>query len=423
LYLSESILRKTAGEKEVHAVLDRYRKNNPDHAQYMTDYKVEGYVRHEDNLKDIEAEIAELRERQKTEGLGAQYFSGEFKKGSIGHRLMELNKARAANKAYIAKFEKERGLRRKHKFTEEALERQRSIMEKAQNASAAAFVATLPKEYQVEGAVIPSEEWKKAEDAAAAAGKKAISEDWGLLDKDKAAEVELHSNYLKGGGDMSRIQIKDPAVNKAYNTIALNYALDNQVDPKTGEKLRVKWEKGNKFFMNPRYEKLRNFVGSDFGQGVTAALSYTPLVKGDHSDIHKKKLKWQNRMRTAQTERDKMLKSRYQTKTQDATDQYVAERGKKVRGWLKDNWMPLAGLGMGALGILGMIGMRGRQGGQQQQQAPTQMQTQVRQPQIDEWAQNYHFGNRGQKPIQTSKPAGQFNFSNVFNKFMGGGRG
>jgi hypothetical protein len=439
LHLRESILRKTAGEKEVDAILDAYRKNNPG-VQYMSDARVKGYVNHKQRVQDLDKRIASLRKAQKTQGLG-EIVDGSYEKGSIGDLLMKANKERAAHKAYVSKFENERGLRRRFEFNRGALEKHRAFMERTQNASAKAFVDTIESidsKYLEEGAVIPKPVLAKAEEAAAAAGYQVAKSEWGAQGRDEAAATELYSDYLKGGGEISKTQIKDPEISRKLNMIALNRG----IDPEDYPGKRAEWQRGREAaksgaFGKPKIlgsETLGN-IGERWVYGINELNPFglgglsIPYIKPSAAEVSardKGKPEYQNRMRTAQTERDKYLKNVYQDKTQNAEAKYVAQRGKEIRGWLKDNWMPLAGLGMGALGLIGMVGMRGRQGGGQQQAQKTPGAGQVKQPGVDEWAQNYNFrrgpaGTPQQTIIGAQPQQGQgFNFSSVFNKFMGG---
>lgn len=427
MYLRESILRKSAGEKEVDAILDNYRKNNPEYGQLTRDDQVIGYVKHKGNLQKVESEIAELRERQKTEGLGAQYFNGNFKKGSIGYRLMELNKARAANKAYITKFKKERTLRREADMNDAQLDSMRANMQKFQNVYANELVKHLSKEDLVEGATIDPDTYKKASAEASKVAEAYGKEQFGLDDMDKAERWDAYSKYLSGGGQESSFAYTTPGLDTKMTTFGMNVGMDpahatTPEEKANAKKHRAEWQAGNKLV------KWGPLSKSYPAQMLNTALSYTPLVKADPAPyIHKNLTKWEQRRPNARPKIQTHAKQMYADKTADTTTQYAKGRKDAVTNFLKKNWMPIAGLGMGALGLMGIYGMRNKQGGGQPQSQQAYGAGQLKQPGVDEWAQNYNFrrGHAGtpQQTVIGAKPPGQFDFSSIFKNFMGGNRG
>jgi hypothetical protein len=457
MFLRESILRKSAGEKEVNAVLKKYRDNNPDHAQYMTDDNVISYVKHKQQVQDLDRQIASLRRAQKGQGLG-KMVNGSYEKGSVGDRLMKANRARAANKAYMAKFEKERGLRRDTKLDEKQLDTYRANMQKMQNIYANELTKNLPKEYFEEGKVMDKQVFDEASAKALETANNYAKSQFGLFDDAKAAQWDAYSKYLSGGGKESGIQYTGPGIDTKMKVLALNAGIDpnfaeNDDGRQEAQERRALWEQGKKLQDSGQFGGVKDRSHSDYADREKYAwadlidttgwdIYAKPFVSDEKWDKYKKaggfkgmlkardegKIKWQQRHNLAGQKQKEFAKQQFAKSTADTSTQYAQGRRDKITGYLKDNWMPIAGLGLGALGLLGMAGMyhrRQQQPAMQMQQAPGARQT----PQqgVDEWAKNYNFrrgpaGTQQETVLGAQKPGG-FNFSSIYNKFMGGARG
>lgn len=461
MLLRESILRKTAGEEEVNAVLKKYRENNPDHAQYMSDDNVISYVKHKQQVQDLDRQIASLRRAQKGQGLG-KIVGGSYEKGSVGDRLMKANRARAANKAYIAKFEKERGLRREGKLDEKQLDAHRANMQKMQNIYANELTKNLPKEYFEEGTVMDKQVFDEASTKAREAANKYAESQFGLFDDAKAAQWDAYSKYLSGGGKESGIHYTGPGIDTKMKVLALNAGIDpnfaeNDKGRQEAQARRKEWEQGKKLKASGQFGGVKDRSHSNYsdkaqyafaeagvgGNWLPKALSYLPGGGGkdvrDAIDTYGSteaalkardagKLKWDQRHQLAGQKQKEFAKQQFAKSTADTSTQYAQGRRDKITGYLKENWMPIAGLGMGALALMGMFGMRNRQ----QQQPMAQMRqapgvAQAPQQGVDEWAKNYNFrrgpaGTQQETLFGAQKP-GAFNFSSIYNKFMGGARG
>ncbi len=432
MHLRESILRKIADETVVDSVLAKYRQNNPEYGQLMRDDQVKGYIAHKNALKESDKTATELTRLYRAQG------TGDTSKGSIGYRLMELNKKRAANKAIIGKFEKERGLRRESGMGEETLDSMRANMQKVQNVYANELTKHLSKEDLVEGATIDKatydEARAKASDAAESYGKEQFS--WN--DMDKAERWDAYSKYLSGGGRTSNFNYTTPGMDTKMKMLAMNKGLTD--DPE----LRAKWEQANKLKASGQFGDVKDRSHSNYSDKAQYAFAeagvggnWLPKLMGgkDVRDAVNEygsteaalkardqgKIQFEQRHQTARNKLQTHAKQMYADKTADTTGKYAKGRKDAVTGFLKKNWMPIAGLGLGALGVMGIMGMRGRQGGGQPQQA--QAVGQQKQPGVDDWAHNRNFRERGGTPQQTvigANAPGKFDISSTFKKFMGG---
>ena len=115
----------------------------------------------------------------------------------------------------------------------------------------------------------------------------------------------------------------------------------------------------------------------------------------------------------------------YATAAQQAPTKYAAGRRKQIGQFFKKNWLPIAGLGMGALGLMGMWRMGNQRGAAQGRPGQSQQPPAVRQQGVPEWAQNTHFqrGRAGtQRDTMLAPKMPTSGFPTMFKSFMGGAR-
>lgn len=412
MYLTQSILRKTADEQKVHKLVQQYRKSNPG-TQRMRDDRVQAYMENKQVLVKKQRQLAQLQRNPRLAQQNPQKY----------HELRNnLIAAIDANQKNIAGFEKERGLRREGDLTQESVEAQRGRMERMQNVYSAAMMQALPDEYKVEGAVIPPEVLEKAKAAGSAAAKATAKQEFGLFDADLARDMEAYSKYVTGGGRQTRIKLSDPKLNQAMNTVALNVGLD-QKDPVTGKTRRADYTRAK----GTDFDNAQSWLD----RALTIPAFSGPVERAQHKSVADSQRKYQNRFGTAQAARNKMMLQGYADQTKNMKADYAKGRRDKVTGFLKENWLPIAGLGMGAMGLMAMWGNRNRRPMQQRQ--PVQQNVPLQQPGVDSWAQNRNFGfgatqtagtqqdtlfNRRQNPKGMMAP-----FTSMFKKFMGGRNG
>ena len=448
MFLTQSILRKTAADpQKVAAIVAQFEQNNPG---VMRKDRVKAYGENTQALAVSQQQLKQLNavmlQKKRFENVVNWKYRGDpasqmaqkkwfYEKhvkpleDHVGMKMQDkakqLQASAVAQQNNIAGFEKEFGARQDNGLNDAQIETRRRQKEQLQNVYSQAMVANLPDEYKKEGAVIPVAVLNKAKAAGLAASTAAAKQQFGWNSGELARNMQGYSGYMSAGGRNTRLKIADPKLNQAMNTVALNIG----IDPNTpeGQKQRAEWEQG-RAAADPNNKE-------SFSAAQKARDSRIPVVRAlggvKAQQAQGQEVRWQNRFATAQAERNKLMNTQYADATKDTVNQYNQGRRDKITGFLKKNWLPIAGLGMGAMGLMAMWRMGNKKPAQQQR--PMQQNASPQAPTVPEWAQNNKFGHGSyqtagtqQDTLLNSRPKPQDmlgQISPMFKKFMRGRNG